>query len=142
MTTQINIYAVLIILLIHWIADFVLQNDDMAQGKSKNNAWLLAHTCLYSFVWIIAGGVVIVTKMTLANQKYCDKNCAHFDAPKVFLFALITLIFHTVQDYITSRINSRLWAEKKVHLFFVSIGFDQLLHFIQLIVTYQLLIKW
>lgn len=35
--------------------------------------------------------------------------------------------------------NGSLWEQKKVHEFFVSIGFDQLLHYIQLILTFKLL---
>ena len=36
MKIVINIYAVLAILFIHWIADFILQTDKQAKGKSKN----------------------------------------------------------------------------------------------------------
>jgi len=58
------------------------------------------------------------------------------------LFFLITFVAHTITDYFTSRLNSKLWAEGKVHWFFVSIGFDQILHYIQLFSTYQILTKW
>lgn len=56
-------------------------------------------------------------------------------------FALITFCFHFTQDAVTSRINSRLWAAKKVHWFFVGIGADQLLHTFQLALTYQWIAK-
>jgi hypothetical protein len=49
---------------------------------------------------------------------------------------MITFVCHTVTDYITSRINSRLWLAQRVHDFFVSIGFDQVLHYTQLYITY------
>jgi hypothetical protein len=35
---------------------------------------------------------------------------------------------HFVTDYITSRISSKLWAKQDWHRFFVTIGFDQLIH--------------
>ncbi len=77
----------------------------------------------------------------------------------VLYFMVITFIAHTVIDYFTSRLNSKLWARAEywrkrtetdspgypelqgrfVHRFFVSIGFDQLLHFIQLLLTYWIL---
>jgi len=37
------------ILIIHWFADFVLQTDEQAKGKSKNFNDLLSHTFTYSF---------------------------------------------------------------------------------------------
>lgn len=54
-------------------------------------------------------------------------------------FWLITFIAHTITDYFTSRLNSKLWSEGKVHNFFVSVGFDQVLHYVQLFTTYYLL---
>jgi hypothetical protein len=55
-------------------------------------------------------------------------------------FGFITFIFHTITDYFTSRLNSKLWKKGDVHNFFVSIGFDQVLHYVQLFLTYKLLI--
>lgn len=42
-------------------------------------------------------------------------------------------------DYFTSRLNSKLWAQGRTHDFFVAVGFDQVLHYIQLILTYVLI---
>ncbi len=122
MKTEINIYIVLGLLALHWIADFVCQTDKMAQGKSRNWKDLLNHTCAYSLIFFISS-VMLSTPST----------------KQILLFAPITFICHTITDYYTSRINAKLWEEKKVHQFFVSIGFDQLLHFTQLILTYYLL---
>ena len=97
----------------HWVADFVFQSDWMAQNKSKSWKALLIHCGCY-------GG--IIASMTLSP-----------------IFGLLNALIHIPVDYITSRINSKLWADKKVHWFFVSVGFDQLIHFITLILTYQLL---
>lgn len=123
MKTEINILVVLAILAIHWFADFVLQTDKQAKGKSKNWSDLLEHTFHYSIIWFFTIGFLI----------------EHMEASGMLLFTLITFICHTITDYFTSRLNSKLWAEGKVHLFFVSIGFDQLLHFTQLLLTYQYL---
>jgi hypothetical protein len=130
MQTQINLLVVLTILFIHWIADFVCQTDKMAQGKSKNWTDLLNHTVIYSTIWLLP-----IAALFSMNHKITTFH----DAMIPFAFVGITFICHTIQDYITSRINSKLWDDKKIHWFFVSIGFDQLLHFIQLILTYQIL---
>lgn len=117
--TLIEIFAILII---HWIADFVCQTDKMAKGKSKNWNDLLSHTSTYSLVWFIP----IIFLLNEVNWT-------------ASVFVGITFVAHTITDYFTSRLNSKLWSEGKTHWFFVSIGFDQILHYVQLFTTYYLL---
>jgi len=114
-----NLIEIFSILIIHWIADFVLQTDKQAQGKSKNWSDLLSHTSIYSACWLP------IAAITMGNIGV--------------LAVLITFVAHTITDYFTSRLNSKLWAEGKVHYFFVSIGFDQVLHYVQLFTTYYYL---
>lgn len=118
---NINIITVIIILAIHWIADFICQTDWQAKNKSKRWDALLLHTSIYSAIWFFVLSF-ITTNVILS-----------------FEFAFITFVAHTITDYFTSRLNSKLWTEGKVHYFFVSVGFDQLLHYIQLLLTFQLL---
>lgn len=115
-----TILIVLYIIFIHWIADFVLQTDKQAKGKSKNWDDLLSHTFTYSIMWFPAmmffmGGI------------------------NAFIFFIVTFICHTITDYFTSRLNVKLWSRGSIHNFFVSIGFDQILHYSQLLFTYYLL---
>ena len=119
------------IIVIHWIADFVLQTDKQAKGKSKNWSDLLMHTLTYSLVWIGIG---------LIWMLFDIKNASNI-AGMVLWFFPITFITHTIIDYFTSRLNSKLWAKGQTHNFFVSVGFDQILHYIQLFLTYYLLFK-
>lgn len=120
---MVNILVVILILFWHWVADFIFQTDWQAQNKSKSWNALLQHTGIYAALWA-----------PIMAYLY------HFDVKAIF-FVTITFIAHTITDYFTSRLNSKLWAEKKVHWFFVSIGFDQFLHFTQLLLTYYLLKK-
>ena len=113
------------IILIHWFADFVLQTDKQAKGKSKNNRDLISHTSFYSLIWLVIGSI------------YC--YILNLSPILVIYFYLITFVAHTITDYFTSRLNSRLWAKGDVHNFFVSVGFDQVLHYVQLFTTYWLL---
>jgi len=46
---MISLTAVFLILIIHFIADFVLQTDKQAKGKSNNWGDLLSHTFVYSY---------------------------------------------------------------------------------------------
>jgi len=47
-----TLLEIFLILIIHWIADFWLQSDSMAKGKSKNWKDLLHHTFIYSLVFM------------------------------------------------------------------------------------------
>ena len=126
---MIELKIIFAILIIHWIADFVFQTDKMAKGKSKNWEDLLTHTGVYSFI------IGIFSLFILPH------NTINFEVYDSGIFMIITFISHTITDYFTSRLNSKLWTEGKVHYFFVSIGFDQILHYIQLFLTYYFLVK-
>ena len=116
------------IIFIHWVADFVFQTDWQAQNKSKNNKALLSHTWTYSLIWFTFGCFY-----AMSDPNYVPWSLS--------LFVLITFVAHTITDYFTSRLNSKLWADKKVHYFFVSVGFDQVLHYVQLFTTFYFLTK-
>lgn len=111
------------IIVVHFIADFVLQTHWQATNKSKNNVALLLHTISYSAFFLFVG--IMLPHL--------------FTVEQVIAFTFITFFAHTVTDYITSRINTWLWNRKDVHNFFVSVGFDQVLHYAQLFLTYHYL---
>lgn len=136
-----NLIEIFSIILIHWFADFVLQTDKQAKGKSKNWSDLLSHTTTYSFVWLFIGGCIYLHQFKPYNQEHNEIMNHYWGVyiPLGFLFVLITFIAHTITDYFTSRLNSKLWQQGKVHNFFISVGFDQVLHYIQLFTTYYLL---
>src|SRR3990167_1894759 len=121
------------ILVLHFVADFVLQSDWQALNKSKLASALLTHTGLYALCFLPFYGLN---------------------------FALVKYSTHTVTDYITSQVTARLWFLKPVgrkriiaeaypeqqaymvipnkrHWFFVAIGADQLIHYLTLWYTYQ-----
>ena len=117
-------------LVVHFIGDFILQNDWMAINKSRSWKALLVHTSLYSVCFFMAG----------------------------WRFVLITFFLHTIVDAITSRILTRLWFVRldediwsepprwvlhydaiTRHWFFVVIGLDQLIHFACLAWTLRIL---
>lgn len=124
MMLYINLWAAVIILLLHWIFDFVCQTHYQSINKSKRFSVLLSHTLTYSGLW-----ACIIFLLVLALNKPIE----------LLWFIPITFIAHTITDYLTSKLNAKLWRENKVHEFFVSIGFDQWLHCAQLLITYQLL---
>jgi hypothetical protein len=109
------LYGMLWLLVVHFVADFVLQSDWMAQNKSKRNDALALHVTIYT-ACLMFGSIplLIIT--------------GHDGGPVLGLWLLFNGAAHFATDYITSRINSRLWAAKRVHAFFVGVGADQLIH--------------
>lgn len=126
---MISIYVILYIIFVHWVADFILQDEKWALGKSKNLRDLLSHTSLYGIVWIFAA-------IPLFSVGY-----------GAVLYGGITFIFHTLTDYFTSKLVSKKFFYKDLggpipNLgAFTYIGGDQVLHYIQLFLTYLLIIS-
>ena len=110
---MIDYTLILWLLFIHWIADFIFQPDWMAKGKSKNNWILTQHAATYGLIVGIAMGSLI--------------------------YGVVNGLIHWCVDYATSRWNARMYAQGKIHEFFVGIGFDQWLHAVTLILTLRLL---
>jgi hypothetical protein len=120
---MIQLHNILIILLIHWISDFVLQTQEMSSNKYKNNGWLFYHVSVYSLSSLILWAIFLLD-FSIIN--FC-------------IFYTITFATHFLTDYITSRITSKLYKEKDYHNFFVVIGIDQFIHTAQLLSTYILI---
>lgn len=104
--------ALLALLCVHWVADFVLQTHWQAQNKSKDVEALARHVGTYGAVLAIATPFIFGT--------------ANFFG--VLIFVWINIALHFITDYFTSRWSSRLYAKQDWHNFFVVIGFDQLIH--------------
>lgn len=129
MKTDINIYILFGILVIHWFADFFLQTDEMARNKSISNYWLTKHVGTYTVVWFFA--MLFYCAVTGGtNWEECKL---------IFGFPAITFVCHWITDYFTSRLNTSLHKKGDIHNFFVSVGADQVYHYVQLIITFQLL---
>lgn len=95
----------------HFLADFILQSDAMARGKSKSIKWLSIHIAVYTLAFLLFG----------------------------WKFAIVNGAAHWCVDFFTSRITSKLWEKKEVHWFFVVIGADQALHMTILFATTSLI---
>jgi hypothetical protein len=100
----------LLLLSTHFVADFVLQSDWMAKNKSKHWGALSLHVLVYTLTFVPV--VIYLLGNTPADAQ----------------FLLLTFALHFLTDAITSRINSNLWAQQRVHVFFVGVGADQLSH--------------
>lgn len=124
-----NLIEIFTIIFIHWVADFVFQTHWQATNKSKNNIALTYHVGTYSLTWLIPIAILFyIGPFNLLGGILFS-----------IMFTCITFICHWITDYYTSRLNSKLWAKGDVHNFFVSVGADQCLHYVQLFLTYYTL---
>lgn len=103
-----KIELIALILLTHFIADFIVQTDWMAQNKSKSLWPLIVHVLTYSFCFA----------WTLSWQ-----------------FILINALAHFSTDWGSSRLGSYFWQREKRRYFFMTLGLDQLLHYLVLFMT-------
>lgn len=104
----------LVLVWMHFVADFVLQSHRMSRNKSWSWKWLGAHTLVYGTVFLWAGA----------------------------WFALATSVTHGAVDAVTSRVTSRLWKREAYHSFFVMIGFDQAVHLTTLVLLARVAWLW
>lgn len=121
---MIGLTTIFTVLLFHWLGDFFAQTYYQSINKSKKFSVLLKHTSIYSM--IVTLGVFLFSAIPLSLIA-------------VGIFFAVTLLTHTATDFITSRINSYFWNKGDMHNFFVSVGFDQLLHYVTLFVTVHLI---
>lgn len=108
---MIDINTFILIMFVHWVADFIMQTRWMATNKSSSNLALGTHILVYMIPMSMFG----------------------------LYFAIVNGILHFIVDYFTSRGTSYLWKKKETHMFFILIGLDQFLHMVCLLYTYKLL---
>ena len=121
---MINVLLVVYVLFAHWVADFVCQTDWMAKNKCHDNEALGTHVGVYTLVMSAFMGVGVLI----------------WSLPNIFIWILLNGALHGMTDYITSRMTSKLWAQEKVHDFFVVVGADQFLHMAMLLLTLTLFV--
>jgi len=148
---------VLVILIAHFVGDFLLQSAWMALNKPKRWDALALHVAAYTVVLTfvpLASVIAWLGQPSLAVP-------VHATLGQFGWFVLVNAVAHFAQDAITSRITARLWFvegvrisrktevnlfapegyeyevayNNKRHWFFVAIGADQLLHYVTLFVT-------
>lgn len=111
---MLTLTEITILLFAHFVGDFIMQTDAMAKGKSSSNGVLFSHVLAYTGTLAVVG----------------------FFIPISLLFLLINFAAHFATDFVSSRITKSLWAQNKVHWFFVVIGADQLIHALTLVWSY------
>lgn len=126
-----TMYPIFVILLAHYFADFILQNDYMANNKSKKLKPLLLHIGVYTST------IFLVTFVMLVRTVQDKVDFWQL----LVVWAVLNGVLHFFTDYVTSRVSSYYKNKQQYDMFFNVIGFDQFLHYICLFGTYLALIN-
>lgn len=107
-----TISVVLLLVFLHFIGDFVLQEGIIRVYKSSNNKLLAIHCILYALPFSI-----ISLKL-----------------------ALVTSFLHFLSDYTLTDLSTKFWSDRDRSKYSLLQGFDQWLHLVVLLVSAYVLL--
>ena len=122
------ISVILVLLFAHFFADFVVQPEKLADNKWYSNKALGIHVLLYTASLFLISWLFLVTVPDL------------FLWSALLIWSIVNGMFHFIVDYATSRDMKMYRDEKDYRMFFIMLGFDQMVHYAVLAVTYSILI--
>lgn len=130
-----NLLIITAVLFGHWVGDFILQENNLKASKDKKLInkikklvkHLLPHTLTYTAVLTLMVGLLVMFKVLI------------YSLFGFVLFFIITYVTHFITDFIITMINSKFLMKNGRHKYFVSIGLDQLIHYLTLFATIILL---
>lgn len=112
---MISINYLIGLLFTHLLADFFTQSQSMAANKHNSMGWLGLHCGVYGFVFMV----------------FWSYNITGLH------FAIWLAGIHFLTDLITSKITYYYWNQKRPRAFFNTIGVDQFIHIVTIIVSYN-----
>ena len=120
-----SIIIIILIFGIHYVADFILQKNEDAKLKSTSFKHLLNHVFdYYTYFVLMMLGVWYAFSI-------------HVSWETIVWFSLSVSFLHLITDYFTSKASKYYFTINHNKLFWGTIGVDQYLHQIQiLLLTY------
>lgn len=115
-------YIIGMLLFGHFLADWVLQTRKMAENKSNSWFWLSMHVLMYTVAFTGCSLITFHNTQTLTPLNG-------------LWFGLINGAIHFIVDAITSRFTSYFYTTNRKKAFWTTIGFDQLIHMLTIIIT-------
>lgn len=107
--------AFIIILVAHWVGDYLLQTSKMAIQKNSSLKWLGLHVLTYFIVLLAIVNFVFSWQVALG-------------------YAVINGLLHLMTDFFTSKLAGKYVERPRI--FYPIIGFDQMIHLICLYWTF------
>lgn len=115
-----TIQVFILILVIHFLADFGLQTHDQATKKGESDKWLSYHVGVYTLIWSL---VFLFLPVNPEVNNFYGWS----------VFVVYIFVTHFIVDWCTARIGKPFWKNNDYHNGFVVVGIDQVLHYLSLI---------
>ena len=109
---------IIIIILIHVIADFFLQGSKLSKLKALKLPYLFEHVGIYTLMFLILSPILL--GMTIVEG---------------IIFSLLNGVLHLIIDYFTGRFKTKYFEEDEAK-YLTTIGVDHTLHLLILISSY------
>lgn len=124
---------IILLFIAHFMADFVFQSREMGQKKSQYFKWLMGHLFIQYFVMLVfvlgvtGGDWKIATLFSLSNALI-------HGIIDWYIWKLYKL--HAIRIIKRDRIKVKDFKYWEDHVFYTTIGFDQLLHTVTIVGLY------
>jgi hypothetical protein len=113
------IFELIVILLFHWIGDFVLQTRYIAENKSNSFLVLFFHVGIYTAV--ISSPLILLSPFVHQN---------HY-----IIWIVLNAGLHFTTDAFASKIATKYYQQENMKAFFNVMGLEQFIHTCFLILT-------
>ncbi|MAU26707.1 MAG: hypothetical protein CMH48_14655 [Muricauda sp.] len=105
----------IVLLLAHWVGDYLLQTNNMALKKHHSLKWLSLHILVYTAVLLVFCNLVFSWQIALG-------------------YAVINGLLHFITDFFTSKLAAKYHGKRRI--FYSILGFDQFVHMVCLYWAY------
>lgn len=117
----------LYIILVHFIAHFANQTEDMRDKKSTSYYWLFMHCLNYLVVTFLFMFLFIVFKWKM--------EIFH----EIYIWIIINTVFHLIQEIIFNRLSNLI--KNKQHWIYSGVGFDHFIYMTTLLLSYNYFVE-
>lgn len=124
---MITIYLLNAILIAHFIADFLFQNQ-FIKNKNESLLWMSLHSVSYGLIF---GAIFYAATYQMYNGDL------------IVYYVILNTILHYGVDIITAIVRKQMWKadDLPANGFFPTMGFDQLLHLLILYHTFVFMLN-
>jgi len=109
--------AIILVLISHYIGDFVFQTEWMAKNKGESMAAMSAHVVCYGATLTVFASLISL------NPNF------------IISYIVLNTVLHLLIDCVSSSFTPELWEKKDYRNFFLVLGVDQLVHQLALIAS-------
>jgi len=119
-----EIAVIVIVIIGHWLADYIFQTNESIVDKGKDFVNVIHHVSQYTTV-MTALMVILIAFGVITTQSWFF----------IINFWIFTFAFHLLVDYFSSKLTLRIKTEEFKFGYFSIISTDQMVHIVSLFLT-------